>query len=62
VENGCVQFDKGSYWKFRFDLQEIAITRMRIEARLAEIFKSNGLDPTKTYEFNDETFTLKEKE
>jgi hypothetical protein len=53
---------EAQYWKFKFDLQEIAIAQSRLEARLIEVFKFNGLDPAKTYEFDDETFTLKEKE
>lgn len=60
---------EAQYYKLRFDLQEVAITLERAEhvikacsTRQEEIFRANGLDPAKTYTFDDETFTLKEKE
>lgn len=60
---------EAQYFKLRFDLQEVSITLERAEnairacaVRQAEIFKANDLDPLKTYTFDNETFTLKEKE
>jgi len=59
---------EAQYYKLRFDLQEVMITQERAQQilkncaiRQVDVFKANGLDPTKTYQFDDETFTLHEK-
>lgn len=60
---------ESQYWKLKFDIQEVVITRERAtaalkssETKLIDIFKSNGLDPAKSYRFNDESFDVSEVE
>lgn len=60
---------ESQYWKLKYDIQEVVVTRERAnatlktsESRLIDIFKSNGLDPGKAYRFNDEVFDVSEVE